>query len=365
MQSCHIVEVGKRRDGGSRFWCLAHRADATAKYGKPLERCVAALDPVVTEEEIFRLNPQQFSGGVALWGAVPAVYDTTSLPLDRGIHVHARKERGGDKDIDRTFRAVVLPTSRDLLDIDGLRIDELDAIYYMVSKTFSKSMKYVACTSCGFPHLDRDWFSVHSHKRHLCHGCGKNFSDIEPGIGNPAVKLQEILNPKGPPKSVLAPNVLKINQRDFPGGIQIWGSNPAIAWSAGKPEEEGIHVHGYYEESKKPDFDDTCRSVTIDGICLDPQMVRYFMAQSAMPHIRQRVIFLICPACGIEHFDTQDFGFTPHDSHTCEKCQTEFAAPGKLKKTIGNPFVRARQSLLKFAVRDPQAHHLDLREESI
>lgn len=31
--TCEIVNVGKRRDGGSRFWCLSHHANATAKYG--------------------------------------------------------------------------------------------------------------------------------------------------------------------------------------------------------------------------------------------------------------------------------------------------------------------------------------------
>jgi len=28
---CEVVAVGKRRDGGTRYWCLRHKADATAK----------------------------------------------------------------------------------------------------------------------------------------------------------------------------------------------------------------------------------------------------------------------------------------------------------------------------------------------
>ena len=39
---CHIVSVGKRRDGGTRYWCLQHKADATAKYGKRARTCRAA-----------------------------------------------------------------------------------------------------------------------------------------------------------------------------------------------------------------------------------------------------------------------------------------------------------------------------------
>ena len=35
--ACDIVSVGKRRDGGTRYWCLRHKADATAKYGRPAD----------------------------------------------------------------------------------------------------------------------------------------------------------------------------------------------------------------------------------------------------------------------------------------------------------------------------------------
>ena len=39
---CNVVAVAKRRDGGTRYWCSVHRADATAKYGKPATKCRAA-----------------------------------------------------------------------------------------------------------------------------------------------------------------------------------------------------------------------------------------------------------------------------------------------------------------------------------
>src|SRR5271155_2301513 len=104
--ACHIVAVGKRRDGRMRYWCLAHRADATAKYGVPAESCANSRSPSISETETLELNIDEFKGGIALWGAVPPVYDTTLLPMDRGIHVHARKTTGGRKRIDRTYRAV-------------------------------------------------------------------------------------------------------------------------------------------------------------------------------------------------------------------------------------------------------------------
>ena len=151
--SCRIVAVGRRRDGGTRYWCLAHGADATAKYGRRAATCRGPSIPAITELDTLRLHIDSYPGGVALWGAVPPVYDTTLGRLDRGIHVHARKEAGSGKVIDRTFRSVrvfgaALPT-------DGALVTELDAIYHMVSSVFGFEIKPIACTYCGALHLDR------------------------------------------------------------------------------------------------------------------------------------------------------------------------------------------------------------------
>ena len=37
--ACHIVSVGKRRDGGTRYWCLKHRADATKRLRRYATSC--------------------------------------------------------------------------------------------------------------------------------------------------------------------------------------------------------------------------------------------------------------------------------------------------------------------------------------
>ena len=76
--ACDIRSVGKRRDGGTRYWCLAHKADATAKYGRRAKVCRAAHLPPILPEEILTLDLDQYQGGVALWGAVPPIYDTTA-----------------------------------------------------------------------------------------------------------------------------------------------------------------------------------------------------------------------------------------------------------------------------------------------
>ena len=66
--ACLVAEVGKRRDGGTRYWCLNHKADATAKYGRPASACRAAHIPPITPEESLSLNVDKYPGGVALWG---------------------------------------------------------------------------------------------------------------------------------------------------------------------------------------------------------------------------------------------------------------------------------------------------------
>lgn len=141
---CNITAVAKRRDGGMRYWCLSHKANAAAKYGKPANKCRTADEPPVRPEEILPLDLDDFCGGVAMWGAVPAVYDTTRLPMDRGTHVHARKTpESKSKDIDQTFRAIQLFGMG--LPKKSIRIRELDAIYFMVSSVFGFPMKQVSC----------------------------------------------------------------------------------------------------------------------------------------------------------------------------------------------------------------------------
>lgn len=362
--SCHIVSVGKRRDGGTRYWCLEHRADATAKYGRRAKKCRYAHVPPLTPADILALDISKYSGGIALWGAVAPVYDTTRLPLDHGVHVHARPEVDGSKEIDATYRSVSLVGHNAASNVPP--ISELDAIYYMVSSIFGYSTKYVACTLCHHPHLDKDWFSVHAHQRHLCAGCGKHFRDTERAIGNPIRGVQELICPT---RHVTVPAVKKLDiaQSEYPGGMQIWGSNPAIVWTANRSEEEGIHIHAFKKlgESTDEDLDDTFSAVVVDGVQLDPLMVRTLMAQSALPHIVERVTSINCPECGEPHFDDGSHSFTPHEKHTCVECGLVFKARSRLRHTMGNPALDMFARLSEMAPREQQHHESTLLPETI
>jgi hypothetical protein len=359
---CDIKPVGKRRDGGTRYWCLTHKADATAKYGRPAMACRAAHLPPILPHEILDLDLDQYPGGVGLWGAVPPVYDTTCLPVDFGIHVHARRNTEGDKEIDATYRAVRLIGHQ--LPTDGLLISEIDAVYYMVSSVFEFGMRDVRCTYCGHPHLDKDWFSIHPHRRHLCAGCGKNFRDPVVGIGNPIRATQEILGLL-PRKPVQAPKILSLRQSDYPGGIQVWGSNAAIIWSSEKAEEEGIHVHAYKADREIPHPDDTFSAVEIDGLRLDPAMVRTLMAQNSLPHLERRVVPLKCTRCGEMEFSCGEQAFTPVVGRTCSKCPGKLSGPTRLRRTIGNPLIAILEQLSASAPRPPQKHATGLLVETL
>ena len=365
MTNCEIVQVGKRRDGAYRYWCVAHHANATAKYGVAAEACVAAGDQPISETQTLSLDPKLYPGGVALWGSVPAVYDTTTRPTDRGIHVHARSEAGGEKQIDLTYRKLRIPVAVDLLSLGWSEVDEIDAINYMVSGVFGFETISVTCGHCGYPHLDRDWFAVHAHRRHQCHGCGRQFSDSAHGVGNPLSGLRSLMERK-PRKSVDAPRVAEIKQADYPGGLQVWGSNPAIVWTSDGPEEMGIHLHGFKTETEAmPELDDTFAQVVVDGFNLDAIQVRHFMAQSAMPHLEGRIVALSCRACGQPHFDTGELAFTPHVEHDCMSCGASFSAPSQMKKTIGNPFAAVRVALAAGACNPLRNDKLGLRPETI
>jgi hypothetical protein len=357
-----VVAIEKRRDGGTRYWCRAHRADATANGGTPARKCRAADTVPIRAEEILTLDLDKYLGGVALWGAVPAVYDTTRLPMDRGIHVHARPTPESEKELDFTYRALRL-VGRGLQN-DGVVVSEIDAIYYMVSSVFGFHMIYVTCTHCGWPHLDKDWFSVHPHRRHLCAGCGKHFHDSVTGIGNPIVGVRDACG-LGEHKVAPAAKTLDIKQSEYPGGLQIWGSNPAFLWTSSKHEEEGIHVHAFLEGQTEPVLDDTFRELTIDGIQLDPVMVRVLMAQNVMPSLKDRVLSIECPNCGQPGFDAGEAAYVPAPMHTCSECGRQFPTPGRTRNAVANPLPAILFELAKLAPRPPQQHRLDLLPETL
>ena len=314
-----------------------HGASATGKYGARLPECQAAH----THEsypDALEVNPSDYPGGIALWGVVDPVYDTTTLNNETGVHFHARKVPGSSvKEIDDSFPAILLQIPRDLIETKDILITAKTAVSLYIARFLNNKIKCLFCDHCGEPHLDMEYYAVKPHKRHLCMACGKYFSDTERSVSNPIVGIPGMdIEQLYSPTLANSDRALDVQQHDFPGGIQLWASNPALYWTADRPEEKGLHVHLYDGESETPIQDDTFGTVRIDGNLLDDDMVRHLMAQRSLPYLSDKIESLACPHCHSLHFDSGKNGFFPHKLHECEHCQTEFSTPqGHL--VVSNP----------------------------
>lgn len=349
---CEISAVAKRRDGKWRYWCAVHRADATGKGGVALDRCTGHGRTPIASKDILDLDPSKYGGGIALWGAVPAVYSTAVHDMDDlGVHVHARREPRKKKLIDQTYKRVIAHIAGHDGSGRSIEVRADDAIAYMVSSIFGRQMEYIECSYCGEPHLDKDYFSVVQHQTHLCYGCGRGFRDDHAGVGNPLMALKNFCGDEQiNRRTVPARRSLNISQAQFPLGIELWGSHEAILWTSSAPEESGIHFHGYATNFMMPTVDETFDDVTIDGIVLDNMQLRFLMAQQVLPHLQGRIVSLVCPKCDTPHFDVDALAYTPHAKHTCS-CGATFSAPGRMKNVVSNPMVATLEQLEKKAVR--------------
>jgi transposase-like protein len=277
---------------------------------------------------------------------VEPVYNTAQVPADRGIHVHARLEPGKGKVIDHTYDAVELSIPKDLFSEGTVLITGETAVAYYLSRFCKRQIVHIFCPYCDAPHLDSDWFAVKPHRVHLCHGCNRLFRQDIKRVSNPLEAVRHKLGDGDASRTtVRAKGRLEITQADFPFGLQIWASNPALLWTAAEPEKEGIHVHGWKRATENPKLDGTFNSVRIDGIELDEEQLKTFMAQSSLVYLKTKVVCLRCPACKAAKFDRGDAAFRPRSKHQCDECGHKFDTPGRRRLVVSNPFVETIAAL--------------------
>src|SRR5579871_5332904 len=295
----------------------------------------------MSSQKVLQLDPSLYPGGIAIWGALPAIYDTNGSLPDEGVHVHARLTVGGPKCIDETFDAVTVVVKDSEGSSVTFTINGTDASDYNVATILKRRLKYLTCPQCGCLHGDHDRDAVTYHQIHTCEYCDTIFEDTEPSISNPVMKLKEICNDLGQDRPILDPVERKnrARQERYKGGIQIWGSNPAIVWTSPKLEEGGIHFHGFVRQCDVPEVDETYGEVSVDGIPLDPEMVRHLMAQRGLPYLVPFLCTLHCPRCNTAHFDRFEMATSPHDIHKCDCCGHEFATPDERGDAVSNPLV--------------------------
>ncbi|MES2461346.1 MAG: hypothetical protein V4671_12250 [Armatimonadota bacterium] len=305
------------------------------------------------------INPKDYPGGIAAWGALDPVFNTAQFSEKEGVHIHARKNIGDkEKSIDATYDIVCVALPNVDGKVDVFQINGEDATHYNIAAIFKIQMTYLRCPDCGEVHSDRGYEAVHPHLVHRCK-CGSVFKSPKACISNPIMLLKELCGDFLQDREVIDPVGRKCinSQRRQKGGktvfvqYQIWGSNPAILWTRPKPEEGGIHVHMFLYEPlsspEKPTVDQTYGRVKIDGITLDPEQIRYLMAQQGLNHLYPCVQSLNCPSCSEAHFDRFEEAVTPHSDHVCEHCGTGFRSPKAIPLTVSNPAFGAVQQLRK------------------
>jgi len=267
--------------------------------------------------DVLNIDPASYPGGIALWGALPPVYDTTQMGIERGVHVHARKVPGKRKEIDWSYAVVDVQS-----DGETVRISEDAAVAYVAAAILGLPLKYIECPHCKAPHLDLENYALDPHRKHLCLNCQRLFEDTDRAIGNPIVLAKHLLNDstiERPMRKV--ERRLDINQRDpiYSGGIRLWGTHPAVLWTAEREEEEGIHVHAYYAGEESASVDQTYGAVSIDGIELDPRAVRSFMVQQQAPLVREKLTRVVCTKCSQAIVaDKAPKAITPSTEHVCD-----------------------------------------------
>lgn len=313
-----------------------------ARFDASLQHHDVDYQPQEGEPRILDLDPNAYPGGIAIWGALPTVYDTSICPPDHGVHVHARMAVGGKKSIDETFDVVqVHVTTQGSL--NSFAINGSDSSNYNISTILKRQVTYLRCPSCDHVHSDTGELAVTPHCDHQCEKCGSMFSGGVPSISNPVMLLKELCGDVLQDRPIKDPvkRTIRIQQQKYSGGIQLWGSNPAIIWTSPKPEEGGIHFHGFHSRVATPSVDETFGTVDVDGLRLDPEAVRHLMAQQALEHLIPHLVALDCPQCGQPHFDRFDLATRPHPRHTCERCQAQFDSPEACALTVSNPMIRS------------------------
>ena len=78
---CEIEVRPRNRRGCQQYWCMQHFAPAFGDGLNEPTQCAQPNFAPPAAHESLSLNPLDYPGGIALWGAVPAIFDSTSLHI--------------------------------------------------------------------------------------------------------------------------------------------------------------------------------------------------------------------------------------------------------------------------------------------
>lgn len=294
-----------------------------------------------TCDQSLKLSIGDYPGGVAIWGALPAAFDTTNLDFDRGVHVHARLSDIAKKSIDATYDTVEVEWRG-----NSFVIDERAAVHFTMASIFDIEIISLACCCCQQDIVSTGLNAVIPQHHHSCQGCGHINSTNRACVINPIVALKnKIGDPQIKRQATLPNRSIILDVERFPGGIQIWGSNPSIIWTARRLEESAIHVHAYNVNGKRI-IDNTYSTVIMDGQSLDIEMIRVLQIQQAVPNLINTITTVCCPNCDVAQFDQGIDAIVAHTARTCNHCKKSFVH----QAVISNPALDILRTLQKNGV---------------
>lgn len=275
---CDIVDAGKFRSGGVRWWCRTHqtywgyKADHQAFEESGAMRCANHGQPMNYVIDPMVVNVKDHAS-IGIWCSLPpALSSHTITPRRPKIHVHVRTEEGKPKTIDQDFVAISLIYNNSLGlfgndEITRVNVTPPAAFDFMRAVEDGRDMTCIACGNCGFPHLDLGDFATKPHRKHFCGNCGYDATWSKGEIVS--TPLKPLSDEMSKNDKFECPD-RALNMDEFPGHhYQVWASTPAVLWTADRPQEKGIHVHIYDPAKKERVVDDTFTVVTLKGEELD------------------------------------------------------------------------------------------------
>ncbi len=266
------------------------------------------------------VRPENFEGGVAIWGALAPLASTYPLEQVAGVHVHARRRIGGPKEIDDTFERVTVvceTIGRPIL------LEATSVTAFNLACILEMPVVALRCRGCG------EWIDDLGSGLQLplvAHSCicGATTETQTPSLATPVIEAQRLFSSLRDARSVRRsePPILELTPAHLRGGAHVWASNDAVLWSGDRTEDAGLHVHVYVDRARPYErlTDDTYASLVVGGQVFSPNGMRLLMAQLSVPALHGLVGTFPCNSCGASLSDVGPNAYTPSARHHCQAC---------------------------------------------
>jgi hypothetical protein len=266
----------------------------------------------------IEIDISDYPGGIGVWGAMPPIFDSTTSCARAGVHVHARETINGRKVIDWTFQSVKVRHAG-----TEWSIFEQTTVAYNICTILGIPVGAERCVKCQTVYFDSLESTRQPTVERSCTRCGATLRPFSGCLSNPLHLIKHSLGDTKQNRELKTPSrKFVLDRTKYPGGFQIWGSNPAVIWtSSERIEEQGIHVHAFNELGERTQ-DNTFGEVSFRGHILNPAHVRSYMAQLCLPWLTNKVGVINCNYCLLPFFDQGRRAYIPSNApRICTNCK--------------------------------------------